>query len=437
MELSLFLLLLAAAWASPNWQERTSASQCSWDPQEAVLECQLKPSFSDSGANEDTVKLVLARHQTQATLKLRILCQDMPARQPQKLQVDYEGSSLSLASNPWPHLQSLHVENCPLASIGVVVLDGLSYEKKQHSDDVLQDVIQPLLGGRTLSGLRHLSLVNVSQELSSSLWCEIVSSNLISLNLSSNGLDRLPRWLPGSACSSQESGIGGSSGGGHLEVLNLSNNAISRLVDDDQWFQLASTSLTHLDVSRNRLQAISLGKMQRLVVVDVSDNKLSSAQDLMEAVEASSSTLQELHAQGNQMERLPNLFSAQSSINVHFHSLLLLNLSRNALQDPQDPLEGLLGFKPLVALDLSHNKLTRVDDHLFSDLVHLQVLSLAHNQIVRIAPQSLEKLTRIHVLVFSHNNIDEKGLGNQPRFQHMSDLRTLSLDHNRLKTIPR
>ena len=427
MEFSLFLLLLATAWASPSWPERTSSSQCSWDLQEAVLECRLKPS--DSGAGKDTVKLVLARHQTQATLKLRILCQDMP-RQPQKLLVDYEGSSPSSASNPWPHLQSLHVENCPLASIGVVVLDGLSYEKKQGSDDVLQDVIQPLLGGRSLSGLRHLSLVNVSQELSSNLWCEIVSSNLISLNLSSNGLDRLPRWLPGSACSSQESGIS------HLEVLNLSNNAISRLVDDDQWFQLASTSLTHLDVSRNRLQAIRLGKMQRLVVVDVSDNKLSSAQDLMEAIEASSSTLQELHAQGNQMERLPNLFS-QSSINVHFHSLLLLNLSRNALQDPQDPLEGLLGFKPLVALDLSHNKLTKVDDHLFSDLVHLQVLSLAHNQIVRIGPQSLDKLTRIHVLVLSHNNIDEKGLGNQPLFQHMSDLRTLSLDHNRLKTIPR
>ena len=98
--------------------------------------------------------------------------------------------------------------------------------------------------------------------------------------------------------------------------------------------------------------------------------------------------------------------------------------------------QRLSGLKSLVALDLSHNKLTRVDDHLFSDLILLQVLSLSHNQIVEVWPQSMAGLTRLHVLVLSHNNIDEKGLPSDLLHQ-MSDLRSLSLDHNRLKTLPR
>ena len=419
MELLVLLLLWAALAASSATSK--DRSQCSWDPQEAVLQCILTPSALE----EDRLHLVLARHQTQATLKLRLLCQDLRPRQRLlSLRVDYEGSPLSASGslrNPWPHLQSLHVENCPLASF-VVGLNGLEPEGEKPNSDVLKDVIQPLLGGRPLGGLRHLSLVNVSQELSSSLWCEVATSNLVSLNLSSNGLDR----LPGRHCQQQPE-----SSSSHLEVLNLSNNAISRLDLDNHWLGLASTtSLTHLDVSRNRLQAIRLGEMQRLVVVDVSDNKLSSGRELMEAMAASASTLRELHAQGNQMEQLPNLQNV-----VHFDRLLLLNLSRNAFQEAKEA-KGLLGFKPLVALDLSHNKFTRVDDHLFSDLVHLQVLSLAHNQIADIWPGALDSLTRLHVLVLSHNNMDEKGLNNH-LLGHMTDLRSLSLDHNRLKTIPR
>ena len=426
---TLFLLLLAStAWGS----------QCSWDPKDAALECTLRPSDEAEAA----IELVLAKHQTQATRLLKVQCQDMEPLRPlrskqQRLKVDYEGSPASSGNlgQAWPHLQSLHVEHCPLASIGVV-LDGLSYEQKSARSDVLRHVIQPLLGGRPLSGLRHLSLVNVSADLSSGLWCEIVSSNLVSLNLSSNGLDRLPTSEAGGSL-----GLGGGCKqmSSHLEVLNLSNNAISRLVIEatDPWFQLASTSLTHLDVSRNRLQAIRLGKMQRLVVLDVSDNKLSSSKELMEAVKASASTLQELHAQGNQMEWLPNLATAKSKMNtvVHFDNLLVLNLSRNALKEAEGP-QILSGLKSLVALDLSHNKLTKVDDHLFSDLIHLQVLSLSHNQIVQLEPQSMASLTRLHVLVLSHNNVDEKGLASD-LLHHMSDLRSLSLDHNRLKSLPR
>ena len=438
MERLLLLLLASTAWGS----------QCSWDPKEAALECRLRPLDEA----EATMTLVLAKHQTQATRQLKVQCQAMePLGQPlrskrQRLRVDYKGSPAASSGGnrggqAWPHLQSLQVEHCPLATIGVV-LDGLSYEQTSASSDVLSHVIQPLLGGRPLSGLRHLSLVNVSADLNSGLWCEIVSSNLVSLNLSSNGLDRLP-------LAASEAASGGSLGLGegckpmssHLEVLNLSNNAISRLVIEatDPWFPLASASLTHLDVSRNRLQAIRLAKMQRLVVLDVSDNKLSSSKELMEAVKASASTLQELHAQGNQMEWLPNLATAKSKMNtvVHFDNLLVLNLSRNALKEAAEgPHFVLSGLRSLVALDLSHNKLTKVDDHLFSDLIHLQVLSLSHNQIVQLEPQSMASLTRLHVLVLSHNNLDEKGLPSD-LLHRMSDLRSLSLDHNRLKSLPR
>ena len=63
-------------------------------------------------------------------------------------------------------------------------------------------------------------------------------------------------------------------------------------------------------------------QMKNLKRLDVSDNKLTSTEEIFEAVKASRLTLEELHAQGNQLEKLPML-------NYTTKMLLVLNLSRN------------------------------------------------------------------------------------------------------------
>lgn len=403
-----FLVLLI----SSSYGGLEASPQCSWDPAEAVLECAVEWQNAEAG-------LAFARHQREATRTLRIICNEEDgdlSSEHKRLTVDYDGGR----QNPWPHLQSLHVLHCPLASIGVV-LDGLSLE--QQGKDVLHDVIKPLLGGRALSGLRHLAILEAGLlDLSSGLWCE-AGANLVSLNLSSNGLARVPTSINGSCQHSLQ----------HLEVLNLVDNAINSFKETSV---LVGEALTHLDVSRNRLQTFQLpSKVNSLKFLDVSENKLASVASLFKAVSASSASLQELHAQGNQMDSLPNLSTAGGSV-VNFDNLVVLNLSRNAIHHLE---EGAVmhGLSTLVALDLSHNKLTHLDDHLLRDLPHLQVLSVAHNQIVELGRESLAKLTRLHVLVLSHNNLDDKGLSEGFVLRQMSDLRSLSLDHNRLKSLPR
>lgn len=377
--LGFLFLLLPPALAS---------QQCSWEPSKAQLSCSVDHLSS----------IAFAKHQKEATKTLEIRCQTS--------QVVGKRLEVRHGHNPWPHLQSLFVHQCPLTAIS---LNG----------DVLQDVIKPLLGGRSLAGLRHLALLEgQSSNYTSELWCE-VGSNLLSLNLSSNGLSQVPSCAR-TSCRFR-----------HLEVLRLSDNAISEL-DDEQSVLLKSEALIHLDVSRNRLQFFRLSSAPKLQWVDVSENKLNSG--LLEALSGSRASLLEVHAQGNQMTSLPNLSTSQGSI-VNFDKLVVLNLSRNSIGTPEAG-EVMLGLGQLVALDLSHNKLAFVDEHLLSELTSLQVLSLANNQIVEFRPESLAKLTRLHVLVLSHNNLDDKGLG-EKELLHMADLRSLSLDHNRLKSLPR
>ena len=437
---TIFVLLLEVAWAS---------HQCSWDPSEAVLQCSI------AWQKSHPTTLAFSKHQREATSTLQIFCTEnenddhvQEAEKRKRLSVDYDSDRRQRQrdNNLWPHLKSLHVQNCPLNAIDIAL------KGRQHRvrGDVLHDVIKPMLGGRSLSGLRHLALVNATTtagargqvDFSSSLWCE-VGSNLVSLNLSSNGLAVVPTSSP---CKH---------GYQHLEVLNLSDNVMTDLdgsaASGSFTTQLLAPSLTHLDVSKNRLQVFKLPKnMSRLKFVDVSDNKLTSS--WIEAVSASAATLQELHAQGNQMEWLPNLSAATPTGDggggraaesvINFDNLVVLNLSRNAISQSSDSSSSNLGghlvsgFKALVALDLSHNKMSSVDGHLFRDLSSLQVLSLAHNQLVELRPDSLAKLTRLHVLVLSHNNLDENGLADGI-LRHLADLRSLSLDHNRLKSLPR
>lgn len=99
-------------------------------------------------------------------------------------------------------------------------------------------------------------------------------------------------------------------------------------------------------------------------------------------------------------------------------------------------IEKLVGMKSLVAVDLSHNKLTEIFQDSFQDLVDLQVLNLAHNQIVQLEAGALASLKKLHVLILSHNDLDEEVLASNV-LNDMPGLKSLNLDHNRLRNLPR
>ena len=59
----------------------------------------------------------------------------------------------------------------------------------------------------------------------------------------------------------------------------------------------------------------------------------------------------------------------------------------------------------LVALDLSHNSLTKLHGELLNRQQSLQILNLQHNQLSKIEQGALSSLLNLHILLLSHNQL--------------------------------
>ena len=117
----------------------SEATNCSWDPTEALLECTLS---SESAA------LSLTKQQTEATRTLKLICSDSNSSYTSirndnysilsNLQVHYDRRRLK----PWPHLLRLHIEKCPLASISPysLLLGAICAQKVDSFHIFLKDV---------------------------------------------------------------------------------------------------------------------------------------------------------------------------------------------------------------------------------------------------------------------------------------------------------
>ena len=90
-----------------------------------------------------------------------------------------------------------------------------------------------------------------------------------------------------------------------------------------------------------------------------------------------------------------------------------------------------------------------LSDDMFNGLESLQVLTVAHNRITALSPMSLHPLHNLHALVLSHNLIGseyKEGLGFDDFdkdkqvvncLKGKKKLRSLSVDHNYIKHLPR
>jgi Leucine-rich repeat (LRR) protein len=85
--------------------------------------------------------------------------------------------------------------------------------------------------------------------------------------------------------------------------------------------------------------------------------------------------LEKLFLQNNSLTLITSdLFSTLSQLKV-------LNLSRNSISSHLISAQTFAGLTGLTVLDLSFNKLTKLDGEIFSKLVSLQQLFVDHNQV--------------------------------------------------------
>lgn len=231
-----------------------------------------------------------------------------------------------------------------------------------------------------------------------------------------------------------------------LQWLDLSHNLISNIDFDTfkntknlQLLYLSENSIT--DVPQNLFKSV-----HDLRVVDFSHNQIRSLPDNLFPDDG----MESLDLSHNFLYKIP----VTSLSNMAALTMCELDLSHNNIQAIHS-MDLSNKFRSLSMLDLSYNKLLRLNDAAFATLPHLSVLILSHNEDLKVMDKafvglqnSLIKLglnnvslttvpdlplPSLRVLQLAQNDLPSIS---QELSRNMSQLRALDLSGNDLSTIP-
>ncbi len=371
-----------------------------------------------------------------------------------------------------PDLEHLQVSKKTIILLVVLILMTLSFTVQVDYCKIRAMPAQAFIG---IDGLKSLAIRSHNSEWSSVLMDvnadTFAKLNLLeSLDLSNNNIWSLPA---GALCNLSrmvslnvsknhllditDLGLHHSEGCQlNLEHVDISGNYISSLRKND--LHQVAESLIALNLSSNRLSFLAddaLSELKNLEVLDMSSNQLAA---LPPAIFKTHTSVKELHLQNNSLTTfVPGLFSDLSQ-------LVLLNLSRNAISnnlagtsaDVEDNNNYVFGgLVDLKILDLSYNRITKLETGIFQPLTSLTELILDGNRIHSIVPENrpfslLPLLTKLHLahnkltkltvenlknvssLALNNNDLSEITFDNQVA----TSLRELQLSSNQLKAVP-
>ncbi len=322
----------------------------------------------------------------------------------------------------WPHLRKLSIESCYVKKIPALAFSGLSglhslsfvnnggtlLESIKSITEIQQDAFTGL------NDLRHLNVSgNNLWSLPKGLFCSL--SNLVDLDLSRNFLQDASDLAFASedlqACRIP------------VRSLDLSQNSLSTLAST-AFGQLEK--LERLSLASNNLNVMddqALGNLHSLLHLNMAHNRLVALpSDLLKETKY----LQELDLHNNTLSVLaPGLLS-------DLQHLLVLNLSRNEITNDWLNPQTFESLVRLVALDLSHNRLIRLEGAVLNPLTSLQILDLSHNRIHSLNGNTFLSQVNLHSLKVSHNIIQEV---NNDALLGLSVLSSLNFGFNRLERL--
>ncbi|CAD1476915.1 unnamed protein product [Heterotrigona itama] len=210
----------------------------------------------------------------------------------------------------------------------------------------------------------------------------------------------------------------------HLQWLDLSHNELMEI--DFDCFR-NTKNIQVLSLSWNSIMDIpaeALRPLRKLRIVDLSHNKLRTLPDNM----FSDANIESLDLSHNQFMRLPMKTMSISAA----ASLSMLDLSWNTLSGIHTT-DAIFRLRSLTWLDLSYNRLVRLDDGVFSELQYLTHLDLSHNKqlLLESRGRTFHGLED-SLLYLDLSNISLLSVPELP----LRRLQTLYLAHNELASIP-
>ncbi|KAG5336508.1 TOLL protein, partial [Acromyrmex charruanus] len=237
---------------------------------------------------------------------------------------------------------------CPLSNL--VTLNISWNSLKDITELGFQDVIEEKISEKQHP--RRIQLESTPAPLPCSL-------DVQSLDMSNNQISVLP--------------INGFSSLKRLKVLNLSSNAISMVADGALH---GLRSLENLDLSGNKIVALPTAMFRD-----------------------ASKSLKELRLQNNSISAL------LSGLVANMNQLVTLDLSRNVLTSSWLDSGTFSGLIRLVLLNLSYNRISKLNTTIFKDLYTLQILNLQFNEIDSISADTFAPMSNLHTLELAHNRL--------------------------------
>ncbi|CBY24981.1 unnamed protein product [Oikopleura dioica] len=218
----------------------------------------------------------------------------------------------------------------------------------------------------------------------------------------------------------------------NLEVLSINNNNISKV---KVTVFANNKALQSLSLSGNKLKELPqflLKQQAKLKHLDLSGNSLGeSGMDL--AIYIKGSRLESLNFSNNAISEITD------DILYEQDQLIYLDLSNNEISAlPYDPLNGPWKYtKSLKILNVSSNKISKLDASAFGKLSKLEELNLENNKIETIFDNSFRGLENLRIINLARNAITNELRNIANSIVNLSSITTIDLRQNALRRITR
>jgi Leucine-rich repeat (LRR) protein len=326
------------------------------------------------------------------------------------------------------------------------------------------------LGPNMFNELSELKVLNISNNLLTSVPRSALArvSQLMHLNLGANQLTSLDanlvrgvRFLSSlNLTSNRISNLarGALKSVTRIKSIDLSNNTLAEITADVfhslQWLQelnLKSNNITlirsgafshlfqfSLDLEYNNISVFepraftSCANITTLALSGNSINAITAIAFGNNAADEEVSDVTDLDLSYNSLFSLANL-----TVISTLSGLKLLNLSHNGISGVLDRRSS--GFAQsqnrlheVHTIDLNHNQLTEIKDHIFERYASVRLINLTCNSLERIGSSSFGALPTLLTLDLSYNSIESVSSG---ALVQLISLRTLYLNENHLKRV--